>query len=112
MAVAVYDNMAAEDPRDVKDSFVVGIVDDVGFSHLTPGDELEDAVPESTTECLFWWVGGRAGLRGWGVCRALVEGRSRCSGETAAAAGSSSLKRQIQQRRNTQNGRLNERNDP
>jgi pyruvate-ferredoxin/flavodoxin oxidoreductase len=51
MAVAVYDNMAAPSP---KDSFVVGIIDDVGFSHLTAGPELDDAVPDSTTECLFW----------------------------------------------------------
>lgn len=53
MAAAVFANMAAE-PSAVKDSFVVGIVDDVGFSHLKAGPELDDAVPDSTTECLFW----------------------------------------------------------
>jgi hypothetical protein len=56
MAVAVFNNMAAPNPKDVKDSFVVGIVDDVKFSHLTPAPELADAVPDSTTECLFWWA--------------------------------------------------------
>ena len=54
MGVAVFDNMAAADPADVKDSFVVGIIDDVGFSSLPYGAELDDALPESTTECLFW----------------------------------------------------------
>jgi pyruvate-ferredoxin/flavodoxin oxidoreductase len=54
MAVAVFDNMKAADPAAVKDGFVVGIVDDVGFRHLTAGAELDDAVPDTTTECLFW----------------------------------------------------------
>lgn len=54
MAVAVFDNMAAPNPAAVKDSFVVGIVDDVGFSHLPAHAELPDALPDSTTECLFW----------------------------------------------------------
>lgn len=62
MAVAVYDNMAAPSPADVKDSFVVGIVDDVSYAHLAAAPELADAVPESTTECLFWWVRGGPGL--------------------------------------------------
>lgn len=51
MAVAVFDNMLAPRP---KDSFVVGIVDDIGFTHLTAGPAPDDAVAESTTECLFW----------------------------------------------------------
>ncbi|KIZ02108.1 putative pyruvate-flavodoxinoxidoreductase [Monoraphidium neglectum] len=50
MGVAIFNNMAAPDPAAVKDGFVVGIVDDVGFSHLSAGGELEDAVPEGTTE--------------------------------------------------------------
>lgn len=55
MAVAVFDNMSLDKPAaEVKDSFVVGIVDDVGFAHLTPAPEIDDAVPPSTTECLFW----------------------------------------------------------
>jgi hypothetical protein len=61
MGVAIFNNMAAPDPAAVKDGFVVGIVDDVGFSHLSAGGELEDAVPEGTTECMFWCASGR----GW-----------------------------------------------
>lgn len=54
MGVAIFDNMAAGNPADVKDGFVVGIMDDVGFTSLTWGEELDDAVPEGTTECMFW----------------------------------------------------------
>ncbi|KAI8468670.1 MAG: thiamine diphosphate-binding protein [Monoraphidium minutum] len=55
--VAIFDNMAAPDPKDVKDGFVVGIIDDVGFTHLTPGAKVEDALPDGTTECMFWGMG-------------------------------------------------------
>ena len=38
---------------DVKDSFVVGINDDVTFSSLPVGQEPE-VLPHGTTECQFW----------------------------------------------------------
>lgn len=53
MAVAVFDNLALEQP---KDHFTVGIIDDVTFSSLPIGPDI-DTVPEGTFQCLFWGMG-------------------------------------------------------
>lgn len=69
----MYENLAAPAP---KDNFTVGIVDDVTFSSLTYGAEPA-VLPDSITECQFWYGGGQ--LLGGGV------GRGRAS--AAAVAG-------------------------
>lgn len=52
-AVAVFDNLAAPQP---KDRFTVGIHDDVTSTSLTVGPEI-DTLPLSTYQCLFWGMG-------------------------------------------------------
>ncbi|MBR0375224.1 MAG: pyruvate:ferredoxin (flavodoxin) oxidoreductase, partial [Firmicutes bacterium] len=51
--VAVYDNLAAAEPRD---GFTISIVDDVTGASL-PRVETEDLLPEGTIQCKFWGLG-------------------------------------------------------
>lgn len=51
--VAVYDNMRAAEP---KDKFTIGIVDDVTFTNLEIGENI-NTVSEGTTACKFWGLG-------------------------------------------------------
>ena len=51
--VAVYDNLAAAEP---KDGFTISIVDDVTGTSL-PRVETEDLLPEGTIQCKFWGLG-------------------------------------------------------
>jgi len=53
MAVAVFDNMKADSP---KNHFTVGIVDDVTDTSLAVGQSL-DVTPEGTVQCKFWGLG-------------------------------------------------------
>eukprot|EP01107_Rhizomastix_libera_P002311 TRINITY_DN13_c0_g1_i5.p1 TRINITY_DN13_c0_g1~~TRINITY_DN13_c0_g1_i5.p1 ORF type:complete len:1625 (+),score=488.79 TRINITY_DN13_c0_g1_i5:200-5074(+) len=53
MAKAVFDNM--KDGKQ-KNHFTVGITDDVTFHSLQLGEEF-NAVPEGTTQCMFWGLG-------------------------------------------------------
>jgi len=53
MAMAVFDNMKADNP---KNHFTVGIVDDVTDTSLEVGDSL-DVAPEGTVQCKFWGLG-------------------------------------------------------
>jgi pyruvate-ferredoxin/flavodoxin oxidoreductase len=53
MALAVYDNMKADNP---KNHFTVGIVDDVTDTSLEVGDSI-DVTPEGTVQCKFWGLG-------------------------------------------------------
>jgi len=53
MVKAVYDNLRAKEP---KNHFTVGIVDDVTFTSLELGEEI-DPSPEGTVRCKFWGLG-------------------------------------------------------
>jgi len=53
MVKAVYDNLAAKEP---KNHFTVGIVDDVTFTSLPVTDPI-DATPKGTVRCKFWGLG-------------------------------------------------------
>ena len=53
MAVAVFDNMKADSP---KNHFTVGIIDDLTDTSLAVGDSL-DVTPEGTVQCKFWGLG-------------------------------------------------------
>ncbi|KAF6254486.1 pyruvate-ferredoxin oxidoreductase [Scenedesmus sp. NREL 46B-D3] len=53
MAKAVYDNLKADKPKDM---FTVGITDDVTFTSLPTGPEI-DTLPRGTYQCLFWGMG-------------------------------------------------------
>jgi len=53
MAVAVFDNMKAESP---KNHFTVGITDDVTHTSLDVGHSL-DVTPQGTVQCKFWGIG-------------------------------------------------------
>jgi len=53
MAKAVFDNLAADEPRN---HFTVGIVDDVTGISL-PVEEGFDVAPEGTVQCKFWGLG-------------------------------------------------------
>jgi pyruvate-ferredoxin/flavodoxin oxidoreductase len=53
MALAVFDNMQADSP---KNHFTVGIVDDVTNTSLAVGESL-DVTPEGTVQCKFWGLG-------------------------------------------------------
>jgi len=53
MVKAVFDNLAADEP---KDQFTVGIVDDVSGSSLFVGEGI-DVTPEGTVQCKFWGLG-------------------------------------------------------
>jgi len=53
MAMAVFDNMKADSPRN---HFTVGIVDDVTNTSLEVGDSI-DVTPEGTVQCKFWGLG-------------------------------------------------------
>jgi pyruvate-ferredoxin/flavodoxin oxidoreductase len=53
MALAVFDNMKADSP---KNHFTVGIVDDVTGTSLEVGDSI-DVTPEGTVQCKFWGLG-------------------------------------------------------
>ena len=53
MAVAVFDNMKADSP---KNHFTVGIIDDVTDTSLAVGESL-DVTPEGTVQCKFWGLG-------------------------------------------------------
>ncbi|WIA16310.1 hypothetical protein OEZ85_013010 [Tetradesmus obliquus] len=53
MAVAVFDNLAAQQPRN---HFTVGITDDVTMTSLPVGPEI-NTLPAGTYECLFWGMG-------------------------------------------------------
>jgi pyruvate-ferredoxin/flavodoxin oxidoreductase len=53
MAMAVFENMKADNP---KNHFTVGIVDDVTDTSLEVGDSL-DVTPEGTVQCKFWGLG-------------------------------------------------------
>ena len=53
MALAVFDNMKADNP---KNHFTVGIVDDVTDTSLAVGDSI-DVTPEGTVQCKFWGLG-------------------------------------------------------
>ncbi|MBQ1248508.1 MAG: pyruvate:ferredoxin (flavodoxin) oxidoreductase [Selenomonadales bacterium] len=52
--VAVFDNLAAEEP---KDGFTIGIVDDVTFKSLPLPTKEIDTTAEGTTACKFWGLG-------------------------------------------------------
>ncbi len=51
--IAVFDNLKADKP---KDHFTIGIIDDVTFTSLPVGEEV-DTTPEGTTSCKFWGFG-------------------------------------------------------
>ncbi|ABY95478.1 MULTISPECIES: pyruvate:ferredoxin (flavodoxin) oxidoreductase [Thermoanaerobacter] len=51
--IAVFDNLKADEP---KDHFTIGIIDDVTFTSLPVGEEV-DTIPEGTTSCKFWGFG-------------------------------------------------------
>ncbi|HHY78987.1 MAG TPA: pyruvate:ferredoxin (flavodoxin) oxidoreductase, partial [Thermoanaerobacter sp.] len=51
--IAVFDNLKADEP---KDHFTIGIIDDVTFTSLPVGEEV-DTAPEGTTSCKFWGFG-------------------------------------------------------
>jgi pyruvate-ferredoxin/flavodoxin oxidoreductase len=53
MVKAVFDNLAAEKP---KNHFTVGIVDDVTHTSLDVGEGI-DVAPEGTVQCKFWGLG-------------------------------------------------------
>ena len=53
MAVAVFDNMKADSP---KNHFTVGIIDDLTDTSLAVGESL-DVTPEGTVQCKFWGLG-------------------------------------------------------
>ncbi|WIA36898.1 hypothetical protein OEZ86_008144 [Tetradesmus obliquus] len=53
MAKAVFDNLSADKP---KDAFTVGITDDVTFTSLRVGPEI-NTLPQGTYQCLFWGMG-------------------------------------------------------
>lgn len=53
MAKAVFDNLLADMPRD---RFTVGITDDVTFTSLPIGPEI-NTLPKGTYQCLFWGMG-------------------------------------------------------
>ena len=53
MVKAVFDNMAAKDP---KQHFTVGINDDVANTSLAPAETL-DTTPKGTVQCKFWGLG-------------------------------------------------------
>ena len=53
MAVAVFDNMKADSP---KNHFTVGIIDDLTDTSLAVGQSL-DVTPEGTVQCKFWGLG-------------------------------------------------------
>ncbi len=53
MAKAVFDNMKTKEP---KNQFTVGIIDDVTFTSLPPGENI-DASPEGLVQCKFWGLG-------------------------------------------------------
>eukprot|EP00887_Chlorella_sp_A99_P003750 scaffold7.g3750.t1 len=55
MGEAVFDNLA-QPLADVKDGYVVGIMDDVTFKSLSYGAEPE-VLPPNITECIFWGMG-------------------------------------------------------
>jgi len=54
MAKAVFDNLKMKEP---KNNFTVGITDDVTFTSLPLGEEI-DATPEGLVQCKFWGLGG------------------------------------------------------
>ncbi len=54
MAKAVFDNLKMKEP---KNNFTIGITDDVTFTSLPLGEEI-DATPESLVQCKFWGLGG------------------------------------------------------
>lgn len=51
---SIFDNLTLPEP---KNHFTVGIVDDVTFTSLPMGEEV-DSSPESTVRCKFWGLGG------------------------------------------------------
>ncbi|WP_122628339.1 pyruvate:ferredoxin (flavodoxin) oxidoreductase [Lucifera butyrica] len=51
--LAVYENLKAEQP---KDNFTVGIMDDVTYTSLSWGDDI-DTTPAATKACKFWGLG-------------------------------------------------------
>ncbi len=53
MVKAVFDNLRGKEP---KNHFTVGIVDDVSFTSLDLGEEI-DPTPEGTVQCKFWGLG-------------------------------------------------------
>jgi len=53
MAMAVFDNMKADNP---KNHYTVGIVDDVTNTSLAVGESINVA-PEGTVQCKFWGLG-------------------------------------------------------
>lgn len=53
MVKAVFDNMAAAEPRN---HFTVGIIDDVTHTSLTVDDSF-DVAPAGTVQCKFWGLG-------------------------------------------------------
>ena len=54
MVKAVFDNLAANEPRN---RFTVGIEDDVTHRSLSVGEAI-DATPTGTIQCKFWGIGG------------------------------------------------------
>ena len=54
MAKAVFDNLKLVDP---KNHFTVGIVDDVTYTSLPLGEQI-DTAPEGLIRCKFWGIGG------------------------------------------------------
>lgn len=54
MAVSVFENAMGLQ----KDRFTVGIEDDVTFTSLPMSQQLDTAVPESTTQCVFYGLAG------------------------------------------------------
>jgi pyruvate-ferredoxin/flavodoxin oxidoreductase len=53
MVKAVFDNLRGREP---KNHFTVGIKDDVTYTSLEPGEEIEPS-PEGTVRCKFWGLG-------------------------------------------------------
>jgi pyruvate-ferredoxin/flavodoxin oxidoreductase len=54
MAKAVFDNLKLASP---KNHFTVGIIDDVTFTSLPLGEQI-DTAPEGLIRCKFWGIGG------------------------------------------------------
>ncbi|OPZ93607.1 MAG: Pyruvate-flavodoxin oxidoreductase [Firmicutes bacterium ADurb.Bin419] len=51
--IAVYENLKMDE---IKNHFTIGIIDDVTFTSLNLGEEV-DIVPEGTVSCKFWGLG-------------------------------------------------------
>lgn len=64
--IAVYDNLASSEP---KDSFTIGIIDDVTHTSLAEGAVI-NTTPEGTISCKFWGLGSDGTV---GACKTAVK---------------------------------------